>query len=103
MEKTKQKAKIDIVYLWCDGKDPAFKKRKQQYLNIEDKSEQENNEAIGDTRFFDNEELKYSLRSLEMYAPWINHVYIVTDRQVPNWLNVEYEKVTVVDHSEIMP
>ena len=38
-----------------------------------------------------------------MYAPWINHVYIVTDRQVPKWLNTEYEKVTVVDHSEIMP
>ena len=33
----------------------------------------------------------------------INHVYIVTDRQIPKWLNLDYEKVTVVDHSEIMP
>lgn len=103
MEKTKREAKIDMVYLWCDGNDSALKKRKQQYLKLEDNSEQENNEAVGDIRFFDNEELKYSLRSLEMYAPWINHVYIVTDRQVPKWLNTKYEKVTVIDHSEIMP
>lgn len=103
MDKIKQDAKIDMVYLWCDGNDTAFKERKQQYLKLEDNSEQENIEVVGDVRFYDNEELKYSLRSLEMYASWINHVYIVTDRQVPNWLNVEYEKVTVVDHSEIMP
>lgn len=103
MEKTKKDDKIDMVYLWCDGNSPAFKERKQQYLKLEDNSEQENIEAVGDVRFYDNEELKYSLRSLEMYASWINHVYIVTDMQVPNWVNTEYEKVTVVDHSEIMP
>ena len=98
-----QDDKIDMVYLWCDGNDTAFRRRKQQYLATEDSSEKENIEAVVDMRFFDNEELKYSLRSLELYAPWINHVYIVTDRQVPKWLNTDYEKVTVVDHSEIMP
>lgn len=45
MEKTKQDAKIDMVYLWCDGNDSALKKRKQQYLKLEDNSEQENIEA----------------------------------------------------------
>ena len=24
--------KIDIVYLWCDGNDPAFQARKNQYM-----------------------------------------------------------------------
>lgn len=92
--------KIDMVYLWCDGNDPEFKKRRNHYLGnvvIEDEK------IVGEMRFFDNDELKYSLRSLEKYAPWINHVYIVTDRQVPKWLNTDYEKVTLVDHSEIMP
>lgn len=102
MEKINLDDKIDMVYLWCDGNETAFKKRKQQYVKLEDNSEQENIEAVGNLRFYDNEELKYSLRSLELYAPWINHVYIVTDRQVPKWLNTDYEKVTVVDHSEIM-
>lgn len=40
-------------------------------------------------------------RSLEKYAPWINHVYIVTNGQIPYWLNLDYEKVTVVTHEEI--
>lgn len=91
--------KIDMVYLWCDGNDPEFIERKNKYLGKAETKVK----VSGDVRFFDNEELKYSLRSLEMYAPWINHVYIITDRQVPKWLNTEYEKVTVVDHSEIMP
>lgn len=93
---------IDMVYLWCDGNEPEFKKRKKQYLsgvNIN----KDNKEAVGELRFFENEELRYSLRSLEKYAPWINHVYIVTDRQIPKWLNVNYEKVSVIDHSQIMP
>ncbi len=91
--------KIDMVYLWCDGNDPAFQARKKQY-GLQTAITQK---TAGKQRFFDNDELKYSLRSLEKYAPWINHVYIVTDRQVPKWLNTDYEKVTVVDHSEIMP
>lgn len=93
------KDKIDMVYLWCDGNDPDFKKRKSQFL-VKDSNDEE---VVGDKRFFDNEELKYSLRSLEKNVPWINHVYIVTDRQIPKWLNLNYFKVTVVDHSEIMP
>lgn len=92
--------KIDMVYLWCDGNDPEFKKRKNFYQNQVDTIEKG---AATDERFFDNEELKYSLRSLEKYAPWINHVYIVTDRQVPKFLNIDCCKVTVIDHSQIMP
>ena len=91
--------KIDMVYLWCDGNDPEFQKRKSQYMN----EAPADKKISGEMRFVDNDELKYSLRSLEKYAPWINHVYIITDRQVPKWLNTDYEKVTVVDHSEIMP
>lgn len=90
--------KIDMVYLWCDGNDPKFVARKNELL-----TGKERKRTAGAVRFWDNEELRYSLRSLEKYAPWINHVYIITDRQVPYWLDTSYEKVTVVDHSEIMP
>lgn len=92
---------IDMIYCWCDGNDPDFKKRKNYYLAKE--TGKHDSDSVGDHRFADNEELRYSLRSLEKYAPWINHVYIVTDRQKPKWLNTSYEKVTVIDHSQIMP
>ncbi|KAJ8956361.1 hypothetical protein NQ318_015099 [Aromia moschata] len=52
-------------------------------------------------RFDDKYELKFSLRSLEKYAPWVNHVYIVTNGQIPYWLNLDYEKVSIVTHDEI--
>lgn len=90
---------IDLVYLWCDGNDPDFLKRKSYYVDESDKNE----ESVGNVRFNDNEELKYSLRSVEYYANWINHIYIVTDRQIPQWLDVNNPRITVVDHSEIIP
>ena len=33
-------------------------------------------------RYRDSEELRFSLRSLVKNAPWIRHIYIVTDNQV---------------------
>lgn len=49
------------------------------------------------------DELKYSLRSVEKYLPWINHIFIVTNKQVPRYLNTNHPKITIVDHSQIIP
>ncbi len=92
--------KIDIVYLWVDGSDAAWIAKKNQYLP---KSEALDPEIAGECRFVDRDELKYSLRSLERYAPWINHIYIVTDSQRPKWLKENLPNVTIVDHHEIIP
>ena len=35
----------------------------------------------------DNEELRYSLRSIEKFAPWVRHIFLVTNGQVPSWIN----------------
>ena len=34
----------------------------------------------------------YSLRSIEMYAPWIRKIFIVTNGQKPFWLNLDNER-----------
>ncbi|PIK39204.1 putative N-acetylglucosamine-1-phosphotransferase subunits alpha/beta-like [Apostichopus japonicus] len=52
-------------------------------------------------RFEDNEALRYSLRSLEKHAPWIRNVYIVTNGQIPAWINLDNSRLTLVSHSEI--
>eukprot|EP00095_Tigriopus_kingsejongensis_P002042 maker-scaffold556_size137522-snap-gene-0.27 protein:Tk02042 transcript:maker-scaffold556_size137522-snap-gene-0.27-mRNA-1 annotation:"hypothetical protein LOTGIDRAFT_238796" len=54
-------------------------------------------------RFADYDQLRYSLRSVEKYAPWVRHVYIVTNGQIPSWLNMDHPKVTVVTHQDIFP
>ena len=58
-------------------------------------------DTLSALRFTDNEELRYSLRSLEKYAPWVRHVYLVTNGQIPYWLNIGSDKLTVVTHQEI--
>ena len=42
--------------------------------------------AANDSRYISRDELRYSLRSVDMYADWVRHVYLVTDNQVPPWL-----------------
>ncbi len=93
-------SKIDLVYLWVDGSDKKWLEKKNAYLS---KLSNVDKEAIDDCRFVQHNELKYSLRSVEKYAPWINHIYIVTDNQIPEWLNTKNKKVTIVDHKDIMP
>lgn len=58
-------------------------------------------EDVAEHRFADNDELKYSLRSLEKYAPWIRNVYIVTNGQKPSWLNTSHPKVKLITHEAI--
>lgn len=38
-----------------------------------------------------------------MYAPWVRKIFIVTDEQVPSWLDTSNPRIRVVDHTEIMP
>ncbi|WP_309130376.1 stealth family protein [Brevibacterium sp.] len=91
---------VDVVYTWVDGSDVAWKKRQLSARGMTDEA-QLNATALSASRFTNRNELMYSLRSLESYASWVNHVFIVTDQQVPEWLDTSNPKVTIVDHREI--
>lgn len=90
---------IDLVYLWVNGNDPQWLAKRNACIGkTEEKS------AVNcDGRYADNDELKYSLRSIEKYAPWLRRIFIVTDNQVPVWLDTSNARVRIVDHKEIMP
>lgn len=91
---------IDLVYLWVDGNDPTWLAKKKTFLG------EENDESLSINckgRYANNDELKYSLRSIEMYAPWIRKIFIVTDNQIPEWINETNTKIKIVDHKQIMP
>lgn len=92
---------IDIVYTWVDGADPDWQKRKATAMNHAGGDLHET--ATNWSRFESNQELKYSLRSIAMYASWVRKIFIVTDRQCPSWLDITNPQITVVDHSEIFP
>ena len=68
---------IDVVYTWAGEK-----------------------QSIND-RLSNNDELKYSLRSIFQYMPWINHIYILMNppKKKPSWFNEKYKKkITIIDH-----
>ena len=60
-----------------------------------------NDDAHGENRFKDKDELKYSLRSVEKYLSWIRNIYIVTNGQIPNWLNLNDSKIKIINHSDL--
>ncbi|MCM1530956.1 MAG: stealth family protein [Ruminococcus flavefaciens] len=90
---------IDLVYLWVDGNDPKWRAKRNTALGKADVNTPENCKG----RYSDNDELKYNLRSVSIYAPWIRKIFIVTDDQIPQWLNTSNPKVQIVDISDILP
>ncbi|XP_074554859.1 N-acetylglucosamine-1-phosphotransferase subunits alpha/beta [Halichoeres trimaculatus] len=64
-------------------------------------SQSKQDEDVSASRFEDNEELRYSLRSVEKHAPWVRHIFIVTNGQIPSWLNLDNPRVTVITHQDI--
>lgn len=90
---------VDIVYTWVDGADPDWQQcRNWHYFDW--KGEAVNFDANSKNRYRNRDELKYSLRSIAQFAPWVNHIYIITFNQTPKWLK-EHPMITIVDHSKI--
>ncbi len=94
---------VDLVYMWVDGRDPVWNAKRGMWMERYGMTVSRTDVETGDCRYIDHDELKYSLRSVERFAPWIRRIYIVTDNQVPGWLDTSHPKIRMVFHSEIMP
>ncbi|MEA5045244.1 MAG: stealth family protein [Petrimonas sp.] len=99
MNNVMQSFDIDLVYLWVDGDDSEWLEKKRQFTGKVTDCSEGNNRG----RYVNNGELKYSLRSVEKYVPWIRRIYIVTDDQCPAWLQRDHPRIRIVDHTEILP
>jgi hypothetical protein len=91
---------IDAVITWVDNADPTWRelrRRRLVHLGLEE------NAGGGDERYFrDHGELRYLLRSLDRYAPWLRRIHLVTAGQRPSWLVHDHPRLAVVDHREII-
>jgi hypothetical protein len=82
---------FDIVYTYVNGSDEEYTRLKDHWFPIErlrfgtDRLQKHRSSASSLSK--DNNELCFSLRSIEKFMPsFRGHIYIVTD-QVPHWLN----------------
>ncbi|NVY96089.1 Stealth CR1 domain-containing protein [Lactobacillus sp. DCY120] len=88
---------IDFVIPWVDGADPKWQARRAQYLPASKNS----STAESKQRYHDWGTLKFLLRSIARFAPWVNQIWLLTDQQVPTWLDLK--TVHLVDHREFIP
>lgn len=92
----KETAPIDFVITWVDGSDITWLEEKKKYNN---------NFDVDDSlvRYRDFGTLKYLLRSIDKFAPWVRNIFLVTNGQVPDWLSLENTKLKLVKHSNFIP
>lgn len=84
---------MDAVITYVDGNDPIWKKDYEKYTNV----------PIMEKRFRDWGTLKYLLRGIERYMPFIRNVYLVVSHpsQVPDLADTEHLKIIL--HKDIIP
>lgn len=98
--------KIDFVITWVDGSDEKWLAKKKEYEKLQtetEKAEKKARKKETDARYRDWGLLPYLFRGIEQYASWVNHVFLVTDHQIPEWLNADHPQLTVVDHDRFIP
>ncbi len=65
---------VSIVYTWVNGSDPEYRRARQKYGG-----------KVGGNRDRDNDDLRFSLRTLQRYMPWhTGKVYVVSPSR-PTW------------------
>ncbi|CAF1109235.1 unnamed protein product [Rotaria sordida] len=83
---------FDIVYTYVNGSNEEYTRLKDYWFSINgpvlgsDRVQERHSTASSLSK--DNNELCFSLRSIEKYMPsFRGHIYVVAD-QIPNWLNI---------------
>lgn len=87
--------KIDVVITWVDGNDPLWIKERDKFTT--------NKGEKNLIRFRDMGLLKYWFRGIEQYAPWVNNIYFVTWGHYPKWLNINNNKLKIINHKDYIP
>ena len=83
---------IDAVYTWVDASDPAWRTLAADHMDID---------AVDADRYGQSDELRYSLRSLETFAPWIDRIHVLSNCAPPDWFEAS-DRIRWVDHREVM-
>lgn len=83
---------MDAVITYVNGLDPVWREEYSRTLNV----------PALDKRYRDWGTLKYLLRGIETYMPFIRNVHLVVSgkSQVPDWAS---DRLNVVTHADIIP
>ena len=96
---------IDLVYTWVNHDCNKWRTTMENYMGSDHfrlNRNIYNGEFMDLNRYRNRNELQYSLRSIELYMPWVRNIYIVTDDQIPEWLNRDHPKIKMVYHKDLL-
>jgi len=87
---------LDVAYTWVDDRSPGYADEMRAHAR--------NRHDLNPNRTRDNLELlRFSLRSLAAYAPWVGNVHLFTRRpQLPAWLDTRHPRLRITHHDEVM-
>jgi len=86
---------IDMVFSWVDGSSKSFQAERARLMQNYVVGEGDDSPA----RYRQIDELKYALRAVHMYAPWVRRIFVATDSPRPAWL-ADDPRVTFVRSEE---
>ena len=86
---------IDMVFSWVDGSDPEFRGRRAAQMSGVVVGEGDDAKA----RIRQIDELKYALRSVNMFAPWVRRIFIAAGCE-PAGLAGQHPQITIVRAEE---
>lgn len=89
---------IDAVISWVDDSDEDWRSR----MDTARRCTSVPPLSVEPARFRSRQELKYLLRSIERFAPFVQRVYVVTDCRLPEWLHQEDPALEVVNQTELL-
>jgi len=91
--------KIDLIVPWLNGNDKHWLSLYNSYLQTVSSGDK------GISRIRDWDTLRFLLRSIENNAGWINKIILCVfdEYQIPDWLNVNNEKLKIVYHKDYIP
>lgn len=87
---------VDVVYTWVNGTDPAYMSERRKFMTPGEKSQSDPN------RFRNNGELRYSIRSVLKNTDWVRKIFIVTNNQTPDFIDVTNPQVEIVSIDQIV-
>ena len=90
---------IDIVVPYVDSSDPNWQELYKQFA-----PEGIREDSNGKQRFRKNNLFIYWFRGLDLYAPWIDSVFLLVQSksQVPSWL-LNTDRIKIITHDQFIP
>lgn len=88
--------RVDAVIPWVDGSDSHWLQRRRLFSHVNEVNDNQ------DIRYRDYGLLPFVLKSIRIFTPWIDHIYLLTMDQRPD-IDLSRLRVTLIDHRDFIP